>query len=52
MNNPYLYPDQCEWTEDHHELRHIRKVRYIQQNTNAERYDFEDDRDGLVFWHV
>lgn len=27
MNNPYLYPDQCEWCDEHQELKEIRSQR-------------------------
>lgn len=52
MNNPYLYPDQAEWTEEYADLKHVRWVRYVQQTTNEVRYELENDQDGLIFWHV
>ena len=52
MNHPYLFPDQAEWTEDYADLKHVRWVRYVQQNTNKVRYELENYQDGLVFWRV
>lgn len=27
MNHPYLYPDECPWLQDHHDLRAILRGR-------------------------
>lgn len=50
MNNPYMFPDQCIWEDDFHELQEIRKMRIIQNG--EERYDIEEveeGSDGLIF---
>ena len=52
MNHPYMFPDEAPWTEDYYELRNIRMVRYIQQNTNAERYELENELDGRNHWFL
>ena len=52
MNHPYMFPDEAPWTDEYADLQHVRRVRYINTVTGEERYDLEDDRDGLIFWHV
>lgn len=40
MNHPYMYPDQCPWTEDYWELQELRQ-QYIPRH--------EDDEDDEPF---
>ncbi|QPD06423.1 hypothetical protein [Synechococcus phage S-SRP01] len=39
MNNPYMYPDQAEWTEDYHELKALRS-----------RLNADEDDDHCRYW--
>ena len=52
MDHPYLFPDEAEWTEEYADLINVRRVRYVQQNTNKVRYEEENVLDGLNFWRV
>ena len=47
MNNPYMFPDQCIWEDDYHELQEIRRMRIIQNG--EERYDIDEESDGIIF---
>jgi len=44
MNNPYLYPDQAEWTEDYWELKALR--------SQGRDEDDSEDLDDLLFFCV
>lgn len=47
MNNPYLYPDQCEWCDEHQELKEIRS-----QRNYPRAFDDEEEFLDALFWVV
>lgn len=42
MNHPYLYPDECPWEQDYHDLRALRANQPLTTDTNDKQ---EDDSD-------
>lgn len=47
MNNPYLYPDEAEWTDDYQELRDIRAQRNFPRAFDDEE-EFLDALFGVI----
>lgn len=56
MNHPYLYPDECPWLPDYHELQALRTGRPLPPldddqsiHPEASQEDYDDDA-SLTAW--
>lgn len=45
MNHPYLYPDQCPWLQEYHDLNAILRNRPLPNDEDTSREDYDDFED-------